>query len=243
MNRWLSTFACFFLFISLIAAQNSDHVNRGGLGFVKFGLGFGAPGDLNDDLSTTFNRNTKISGSSFQIGAGGLLLFSKRFLLVLEGSGYFHGTEEVGLYSGKLTGGSGELKLGIPLLNNETFLGFPYIGLGVGGSRLEITNDAVEDVFFGETKVPEFSEERLRTTSPILDLGVSLFKIPAPDTDGISIGAHLGFRTALGKDTWKMDNDDDVIGASDFGASTFYIKLSIGGGGFFYKKKKEVENP
>ncbi len=243
MNRWLSTFACFFLFISLVVAQNSDHVNRGGLGFVKFGLGFGSPSDLNDDLSRTFNSSTEIGASSIQIGAGGLLLFSKRFLLVAEGSGYFHSTEEVGLYSAKLTGGSGELKLGIPLLNNETFLGFPYIGLGVGGSRLEITNDAIEDVFFGQTKVPEFSEERLRTTSPILDLGISIFKIPAPDTDGISIGAHLGFRTALGKDTWKMDNDDDVVGAADFGASAFYIKLSIGGGGFFYKKDKEKKVP
>jgi hypothetical protein len=243
MNRWLSTFACFFLFISLMAAQNADYVNRGGLGFVKFGLGFSSPNDLNDDLTKTFNSNTEISSTSFQIGAGGLLLVSKRLLFALEGSGYFNGTEEVGAYSAKLTGGSGELKVGIPLLNNNKFLGFPYLGIGAGGSRLEITNDAIEDVFFGETKVPEFSEERLRTTYPILDLGVSIFKIPAPDTDGVSIGAHLGFRTALGKDTWKMDNDDDVVGTSDFGASGFYLKLSIGGGGFFYKKKRQKENP
>ncbi len=230
-------FTCCLLFSAF--AQQSDYVNRGGIGFVKAGLGFGAPGDLNDDLSTTFGQSTSISGSSFQVGAGGFMLFSKRIVVGVEGYGLFHSEEEVGPYSARLTGGGGEIKLGLALLNNKKFLGFPYLGIGVGGNRVEIKNDDEEEVLFGETPVPNFFEERLRVRYPILDLGISIFKIPAVDTDGISIGGHIGFTTSLGKDTWQQDNDDDVIGAKDMGLSTFYIKLSIGGGGFFYKKKKE----
>ncbi len=231
-------FALCFSF-SLFAQQPADHVNRGALGFVKIGLGFGAPGDLNDDLSTSFGQSASISGTSIQLGAGGFLLLTKRVLIGAEGFGLFHSTEEVGPYSARLTGGGGELKLGIALLNNNKFLGFPYLGIGYGSNRVEIQNDDPSSILFGETKVPEYFEERLRAKYPILDLGISIFKIPAPDTDGISIGGHLGFRTALGKDTWQMDNDDDVIGANDMGLSTFYIKLSIGGGGFFHKRKKD----
>ncbi len=224
-------------------AQNADHVNRGGLGYVKFGLGFGSPNNLDDDLSTTFSQNTSISGTSIQVGAGGLMLFTKRIVVGLEGYGIIHGLEEVGPYSAKLTGGGGTIKLGLALFNNQKFLGFPYLGIGFGGNRLEIKNDAPDEVLFGETTVPEFFEERLRIAYPVLDLGISLFRIPAPDTDGLSIGGHIGFQTSLGKDTWEMDNGDNVIGTNDLGHSTFYIKLSIGGGGFFYKKKKEKEMP
>lgn len=243
MNKLFFTLSFLFCFTIASTAQNADYVNRGGLGFVKFGLGFGTPDDLNDDLSTTYGQNASISGTSYQIGAGGFMLFSRRILVGLEGFGLFHSTDEVGPYSAKLTGGGGELKLGFALLNNNKFLGFPYLGIGWGGNRVEIKNDAQEDVLFGETTVPQFSEERLRVGYPILDLGISIFKIPAPDTDGLSIGGHIGFMTALGKDTWRMDNDDDVIGVKDMGMSSFYIKLSIGGGGFFYKKKKEKEAP
>ena len=87
--------------------------------------------------------------------------------------------------------------------------------------------------------MPVSFDERLRTFYPIIDVGVSLIKIPAPDTDGLSIGVNLGYRSSLGKDTWKMDNDDEVLGANDMGLSNLYIQLSIGGGGFFYKKEKE----
>ena len=100
-------------------AQNADHVNRGGIGYVNIGLGLGSPNDLNDDISTTFGQNTSISGASFQVGAGGFLLFSKRFLIAIEGYGQFHSEEEVGEFSAKLTGGAGEIKLGLPLLNNN----------------------------------------------------------------------------------------------------------------------------
>jgi len=222
-------------------SQNADHVNRGGLGFVKLGLGFGTPNDLNDDLTTSFGQDASISGTSFQIGAGGFMLFSKRILVGVEGYGLFHSTLEEGVKSARLTGGGGEIKLGLAVLNNNKLLGFPYIGLGIGGNRVEIKNDGEEDFLFGETTVPQFFEERLRVRYPLLDLGISIFKIPAPDTDGLSLGLHLGFQTSLGKDTWQMDNDDDVIGANDKGLSNFYIKLSIGGGGFFYKKAKKKE--
>jgi len=93
-------FALCFTF-TLFAQQPADHVNRGALGFVKIGLGFGAPGDLNDDLSTSFGQSTSITGTSVQIGAGGFLLFTKRVLLGAEGFGWFHSTEEVGPYSAR----------------------------------------------------------------------------------------------------------------------------------------------
>ena len=240
MNKVKLTLLFVFCLSFTVMSQNADYVNRGGLGYLKLGLGFGAPNDLNDDLSTTFGQNADISGTSFQMGAGGLMLFSKRILFGVEGYGFFHSKEEVGPYSAKLTGGGGELKFGLALLNNQKLLGFPYIGIGVGGNRIEIKNDDPEDVYFGETKVPNYFEERLRVGYPVLDLGISIFRIPAPDTDGLSIGGHLGFRTALGKDTWEMDNGDNVVGTNDMGLSTFYIKLSIGAGGFFYKKKKEM---
>lgn len=223
--------------------QNTDHVNRGALGFVKFGLGFGSPSDLNDDLSTTFGQNTSITGTSLQVSGGGFMLLSKRVLLGLEGTGFLHAEEETGPYSAKLNGGSGTVRVGVALLNNTKWLGFPYLGIGYGGSRLEISNNTNEPVFFGETTVPEFLEERLRVRYPVLDLGVSIFRIPAPDIDGLSLGGHIGFMTALGKDTWQMDNDDEVIGVQDMGLSSFYIKLSIGWGGFFHKKKPVSEGP
>jgi len=244
MNKISFTLLLMAFLASSVIAQNADHVNRGGLGFVKLGLGFGTPGDLNDDLATTFGQNADIKGNAIDIGAGGFLLFSKRILVGVEGFGYFHPKKDIGESSAKLTGGGGELKLGFALLNNNKFLGFPYLGLGFGGNRVEITNrDGDKRTFGTETNIPVNFEERLRAKYAILDLGISLFKIPAPDTDGISIGGHIGYRTSLGKDTWQMDNDDDVIGANDMGISTFYIKLSIGGGGFFYKKKKEKETP
>lgn len=243
MNKVYITFLLLFSLASITIAQNADYVNRGGLGFFKFGLGFGTPNDLNDDLSTTFGQNTSISGTSVQLGAGGFLLFSRRILVGSEGYGWFHSTKEVGPYAAKLTGRGGIIKLGYAVLNNNKFLAFPYLGFGMGINRIEIQNDDETEVLFGETKVPPFFEERLRARYPILDFGVSLFKIPAPDTDGLSIGGHLGFRTALGKDTWQMDNDDDIIGANEMGLSTIYFKISIGGGGFFYKKKKQQETP
>lgn len=238
MNKLYLSLLFSFCMFTITFAQNADHVNRGGLGYVKFGLGFGSLSDLNGDLTTSFGESASISSTSFQIGAGGFMQFSKRILVGLEGYGLFHSTLKTGVKSARLTGGGGTIKLGYALLNNNKFLGFPHIGIGFGGNRIEIKNDDEEDFLFGETTVPQFFEERLRVRHPILDLGVSILKIPAPDTDGISIGLHLGFQTALGKDTWQMDNDDDVIGASDVGLSNFYIKLSIGGGGFFYKKPK-----
>ncbi|MFT5165981.1 MAG: hypothetical protein ACI8P3_001212 [Saprospiraceae bacterium] len=240
MNKIIFTLLCSLCLSFSLIAQTPEFVNRGGLGYVKFGLGFGSPNDLNDDLTKTFGQNAAISGSSYQIGAGGFLLFSKRIIVGMEGYGYFHSTEEAGPYSAKLTGGGGELRLGLALWNNTKFLGFPYIGIGFGGNRLEVKNDATEEVLFGETTVPEYFEERLRIGYPVLDLGISIIRIPAPDKDGLSIGGHIGFRTALGKDTWKMDNGDNVVGTNDMGLSTFYIKLSIGGGGFFHKKKKKT---
>lgn len=239
MNKLKSILFFLFCFSFSLIAQNADHVNRGGIGALNIGLGFGSPDDLNDDISNTFGQSTSISGTSFQIGAGGFLLFSKRLLVGVEGYGLFHSEEEVGEYSAKLTGGAGEVKLGLALLNNNKFLGYPYIGIGYGGNRLELKNNSIFDVFFGETTVPVSFEERLRVRYPILDIGVSLIKIPAPDTDGISIGLNLGYRTSLGKDTWEMDNGDDVVSTNEMGFSNIYIKLSIGGGGFFYKKKKE----
>lgn len=244
MNKGLSTLLFFLCFaLTSFGQQPADHVNRGALGFVKIGLGFGAPDDLNNDLSNSFGQSASISSSSIQMGAGGFMLFSKRLLLGAEGFGLFHSTEEVGQYSARLTGGGGGLKVGFALLNNNTFLGFPYIGLGLGGNRVEIKNDADEAILFGETTVPEYFEERLRARYPILDLGISIFKIPHPDTDGLSIGGHIGYRTSLGQEPWEMDNGDNVIGAKEMSLSTFYIKLSIGGGGFFHKRKKNTENP
>jgi hypothetical protein len=238
MNKIIFTFLCSICLSFSLSAQAPEFVNRGGLGFIKFGLGFGTPNDLNDDLSKSFGQDASISGTSYQIGAGGLVLFSRRIVVGIEGYGLFHPNEEVGPYSAKLTGGGGNLKLGIALFNNTKFLGFPYIGIGVGGNSLEIKNDDTEEIYFGETTVPEYFEERLKVGYPIIDLGISIFRIPAPDRDGLSIGGHIGYRASLGKDTWQMDNGDNVIGTNDFGLSTFYIKLSIGGGGFFHKKKK-----
>lgn len=243
MNKLILPISIFLLLSIAGFSQNADHVNRGALGFVKLGLGFGAPDDLNDDLSTTFGQNTSITGTSLQVSGGGFMLLSKRFLLGLEGRGFLHAEEEVGPYSAKLNGGNGVVKIGVALLNDTKWLGFPYLGIGYGGNRLEITNDDLSPVFFGETTVPEFAKERLRVRYPVFDIGISLFRIPAPDIDGISIGGHLGYMTSLGNDTWQMDNDDEVIGAQDMGFSAFYIKLSIGWGGFFHKKKQVVEGP
>ncbi len=227
------------LFISLTTfAQSPEYVNRGALGFVKIGLGFDSQSDLNDDLGLTFSQDASIGALPLQIGAGGLFMISRRILLGLEYVHVLHSKEEVGPYNAKLNGGFGEGKIGYALINKNRLLGFPYIGLGWGLHRLEIENTTDEEVFFGETRVPQSFDEKLRARYAILDIGVSLFRIPPAEAEGVTIGAHLGFRTALGKDDWQMDNDDDVVGVNEMGLSTFYLKISIGGGGFFYKSKQ-----
>ena len=176
-----------------------------------------------------------IGENYFLIGGEGYGL-KENFLFGMSGQALLGGKQSNGGISTKISGGMGFLHFGYTVVNQDRIKLFPMLGIGGGSMELRISEDS--GVSLGDIVSDPGREVSLSVGNVILDFALGMDYLPYWEVEengqeggGIKTGIRIGYMLGFNNDKWEYGGGE-IGGAPNFGLSSFYVKLVIGGHGF-----------
>jgi hypothetical protein len=135
-------------------------------------------------------------------------------------------------FATEMSGNTGILSIGIPVVLARTTLIYPTAGLGVSNTTVTLRrigavrfDSSFRDIPANGGRNVDISGRRWQAN---FGLGVDqLFQPSWPDML-LSVGLRAGYAMPLGDTRWRS-GPEDVIGAPDIGLRGAYLRLTIGG--------------
>lgn len=236
MKRFCSLFLLSFFFLllpNLMHAQ--DQVYRGGFGYGSLGFSYGTIANLEADLQSDELMCTYCSTPQFawNIGGGGYGLFAKRLIIAGSGYGLIYPTTESETATVKTKGASGFFSLGFALVNNNGWLIYPAVGVGVTAHTMKIHNKTDGSIYFGDNLIHSGTQTEFWSGMPMVEFKIGLNKMLKNITRGPGIGMDIGYQFNIKEGEWKNNETGEVVGdVSTTGYQGLFVTLTIGGGGF-----------
>lgn len=235
MKQYISTLAILILFVFQSQGQNDSAFRWGGIG-----SGFVGIQSLNFDNTNSTLENESIyrDNINLQFGGSGFLLLGSKYVIMGQGHGSIYSNENSNGSSIRPTYGGGGFNFGYTLINKNQLLLFPTIGIGAAGYNLKVENNEQTDISFGNYTISSNEKTEFKLSNSYLDINLNLYKLidigkGDNDVGGISMGLSLGYQLSLGDSNWtELNSTSDIQGLDSNKASSFYLRLLIGGGGF-----------
>lgn len=205
-----------------VLGQSSAY--RGAEAYLWYGLNFVDATSFNRSLSQI--NLPALNSTQWRAGAGGGV-FLKKFYFGGEGGVQFGGSSANDLYRSDFHGGFGMVKGGYQLMGIPSLSVYPVLGLGGGGSAIEIRKGAHHSGNDnGFTLSPG---EDIHSGYMLVDLAVNInFFPPAGSNKGsIVIGITPGFRFHPLKSSWTYNNQK-LSDLNEFAPSGFYLQAKLG---------------
>jgi hypothetical protein len=209
----------------------------GGLGYGSVGMMAGSFGALEETLS----RNDLLgpgygpAPAGVTFGGGGGALVGGRLWLGGGGYGAKIATTPTSKAKTDLHGGGGGLELGYAVLNADKWLLIPYVGFGGFGYELTITNLTNRTFrLFGTEQVGPGQTANFESGFWTGELGIRVFRLYFWKHGGFAVGADVGYRASLTRDSWHGGDRAD-LGQESARIGAGYLRLTLGGGGFFHQ--------
>jgi hypothetical protein len=188
---------------------------------------------------TLLGDSFKTGAYSTQIGGGGAFLLTRNWLVKMIGFGIIGTTAQTGNGSGRVLAGGGTLQLGYTVMNDDSWLAWPYIGLGGMGMSPQIENHTGKPMALGSSVIPPGGSAEAGIGLFTGEIGFSLRRLMLFGEGGFVVGAELGGLFTLAHGSWT---DQQGISIPNLGSGRFdgaYLRISIGGGTFVEAKKLE----
>ncbi len=235
---FLGTVCCLgAIFLTPRASAADREMTWGGLGFARVGIVAGFSGSLGHDLETTLGKGAAPGGYFPTFGGGGWTLMGGR--LMLGGGGFAIHLPSDGGQNGtaSIWGGGGGFKLGYAVINNENWLGFPYIGMGGCGIGMKITNESKQAIAFGDDQIAPGAEREYSGGYVYYEFGFGVQRLlmwgHESGQGGFTLGAELGFLVSSFNNRFESQSGLEVGGVDAVRVNGGFMNLTIGGGGFF----------
>ena len=217
----------FLVQFDLFAQGEQRNVVTGGGGYVSVGTNFISTQSLDRSLGQ-YQLPMFGSGQNFFTLGGGGGSFINRFYFGGYGEGHLGLSASNDLYKSKMSGGHGLVHIGYALLQSESFVFYPTIGIGGGGTTMRIDEgSAYDENVSGLLLAPD---TKLSTGYMLLKLGLSAdFPINPDPTNhgGLLLGVSAGYQLVPFSSRWK-DGGDTVPELAKFDPSGFYLRLKVG---------------
>lgn len=218
----------FFVQVDLFAQDEHRPIVRGGGGYVSIGTNAISNPSLDRSLGR-YHLPMFGSGQKYFTFGGGGGSFINRFYFGGYGEGHLGLSASNDLYKSKMGGGHGFAHIGYALLQRESVVFYPTIGIGGGGTTMRIDeglnySENISGLLLGPGT-------KLSTGYMLLKLGLSAdFPVnPSPSRGGLLLGVSAGYQLVPFSSPWK-DGDQTVSELAKFDPSGFYLRLKIGWG-------------
>lgn len=184
-------------------------------------------------------RTGRFSGTGVTLNAGGAALFGERYVVGASGEMISFPTVEAITTGEKrseygLSGGGGQLELGLALFNSDATLVWPYLALGYYGYALDFTNNQSDSIpFFEGTPVAPGETATYTGASFRPGIGVGLTRFLGGDENrsgGLVLSARLGWGMFLSHPSWEQDGKPVPNGGHTPCYDGVSLSITIGGG-------------
>ena len=217
----------FLVQFDLFAQGEQGKVVTGGGGYVSIGTNFISTQSLDRSLGQ-YQLPMFGSGQRFFTFGGGGGSFINRFYFGGYGEGHVGLSASNDLYKSKMSGGHGLVHIGYALSQSESFVFYPTIGIGGGGTTMRIDEGpSYDESVSGLLLAPD---TKLSTGYMLLKLGLNAdFPINPDPTNhgGLLLGVSAGYQLVPFSSRWK-DGGDTVPELAKFDPSGFYLRLKVG---------------
>lgn len=181
-----------------------------------------------------FGPGYDVPPAALLAGGGGGALLGSRVWLGGKGFGLFAPEQSSDRGGSRLNGGGGGFELGYAVMNARDWLVVPFFGVGSFGYNLRVKNrtGAALPLYPGE-EVPVAQDREIEAGFWTAEIGVRANRLLFWENGGFTVGAELGYITALSRSAWTGGTE----GAGDqetAGLGGVYFRLVLGGGGFSY---------
>jgi hypothetical protein len=120
---------------------------------------------------------------------------------------------------------------------------FPYLGMGFGGTTMDVANYSINNLYFGSEKegarIDRTATQTFAANLNVIDLGIGT-RYMRNNKGGIMLGAEIGGYFNLGKGDWEQKGGSKVANVSQASLSGMYLRATVGGGFFRYADPNEV---
>jgi hypothetical protein len=211
----VAVFCCLFQVVALEAQQNSI---SGGFGHFYTGITWLDYGGLNDYLSK--QQLYPFQHNALMMGGGGAGIINN---LLIGGEGGLIASSPTLSSAGEanVSAGYGRVEIGYVFALQPRFIVYPKIGMGWGGSEVEIS--------YSNGKEEEYSSSGFYLSTELnLDM-FSHFSADQSDVYGFKTGLSVGYLFQPQAMPWKDENGSSAPFGNTF-FDGFYLKITIGGG-------------
>lgn len=210
MKKWRVT----VLIISLITIQNGI-AQTGSLSAVKASLNIGLDAVNNHGLEQSFDvvSYSEFSNRQLNVGFEGGVFFSRW---------YFGGIGNIGFGSSytvnedKTSASSGHAMVtaGYQVLKGNSFIVYPTLGIGIGGSLLSSESGSEINSYYMKNGIM---------------LNTDLFLRPGNEAGGIVLGLSMGYQWNMFDSGWSGDQEGNIY-FRDYNPKGFVVAMKIGWG-------------
>lgn len=184
-------------------------------------------------------RTGRFSGTGLTLNAGGGVLFSRKFMVGASGEYLSFPTVEAITTEGDrstydLSGGGGQLELGVALFNNDATLIWPFLAVGYYGYSLDFTNNQADSIpFFEGTPIAPGSTATYNGAAFRPGIGVGLTRFIGGGENGgggLVLSARLGWGMFLSHPSWEHEGTPVTNGGHTPCYDGVSLSITIGGG-------------
>lgn len=189
-------------------------------------------GGINDFLE--FHGSNPLKPEKPYIGATGFVIY-KRYAFELEGGKIWRNASSVGRVDAEYSGSLLFFNLGYLLVKEDNGRGYPYLGIGMGSSSIDFTNNLEEPFEFGEgvELIQPGGAAKVEYNKFLIQAGYHLirtFSLSGTRTKqkGLHFSLKAGFVIGLGGNKWELGGTE-LTDSPKATLNSVYARLSIGG--------------
>lgn len=225
-----------FVITAILLLSTVSFAGEGeGYGAFSTGLNLIDASGLNNSVAV---HNMAFDDQQWALGGMGFGIVGPGIILGGEGYGF---SQEISGDSmiGSISGGYGFFNVGYQLLRKGDFFTYPFIGIGGGGYKLRLVQDAGEQD--AQTLINDANRMiEMERGGFLLEFGWGfgyLFDMSSSETamnpedrGGIFVGLRAGYIFDPASPTWRFEGSK-LRNGPDLKNNTFFLTLQIGGGG------------